>query len=140
MNYLLDTNMLIYLLKHRPATVAARVNQLAPDDTLGMSFVTWAELLKGAEQSTRRVEVMRQLGQLARQIPVRYLTSHALCEHYARHAVRLRAAGTPIGGNDLWIASHALADNSVLVTNNEREFSRIEGLAIENWATLPVAG
>lgn len=102
MNYMLDTNMLIYLLKHQPATVAERVSQLAASDTLCMSFVTWAELLKGAEQSQRRVEVTRQLG-------------------------------TPIGGNDLWIASHALAESCTLVTNNVREFSRIEGLIIENW-------
>lgn len=133
MNYMLDTNMLIYLLKHQPATVAERVSQLAASDTLCMSFVTWAELLKGAEQSQRRVEVTRQLGQLTRQIPVRYLTSHTLCEHYAHHAVRLRQLGTPIGGNDLWIASHALAESCTLVTNNVREFSRIEGLIIENW-------
>ena len=47
----------------------------------------------------------------------------------------LERAGTPIGNNDLWIAAHALAENLILVTNNEREFARIDGLHIENWAT-----
>ena len=69
---MLDTNTLIYLIKHRPASVAERVNRLAP--------------------------------------------------------------GTPIGGNDLWIACHALALSCVLVTNNLREFQRIDALALENWA------
>ena len=53
MKYMLDTNTLIYLIKNRPASVAERVNSLNEDDTLCMSFVTYAELLKGAERSTR---------------------------------------------------------------------------------------
>ena len=52
----------------------------------------------------------------------------------ARHATRLKTAGTPIGGNDLWIACHALAEKAILVTNNVREFERVEGLTVENWA------
>ena len=57
-----------------------------------------------------------------------------LCTHYAVQFTRLREAGTPIGANDLWIACHALADGCTLVTNNVREFERVQGLAIENWA------
>jgi tRNA(fMet)-specific endonuclease VapC len=55
--------------------------------------------------------------------------------HYAAQATRLRAAGTPIGGNDLWIASHALAESATLVTNDMGEFGRIHGLVLENWVT-----
>ena len=134
MIYMLDTNTLIYLIKHRPASVAERVDRLAPDDSLCMSFITYAELLKGAELSTRPEEVRRQLAALVRQVPVRYQADAALCAHYARHATRLKEAGTPIGGNDLWIACHALALSCVLVTNNLREFQRIDALALENWA------
>ncbi len=54
------------------------------------------------------------------------------CEHYAQQSNRLKEAGTPIGGNDLWIAAHALVDESVLVTNSLREFKRIKGLKLEN--------
>jgi len=131
---MLDTNILIYLIKNRPAAVVKRVNRLREADNLYMSFFTYAELLKGALRSTRQAEVQQQLGALIRQIPVLDQGSQSLCEHYASHSNRLKEAGTPIGGNDLWIACHALAEECVLVTNNLREFKRIKGLKLENWA------
>lgn len=131
---MLDTNILIYLIKNKPAAVAARVDALDDDASLCMSFFTFAELLKGAERSSRRMEVLRRLDNLAREIPVLYGANRALCEHYAVHFTRLKDTGTPIGANDLWIACHALAENATLVTNNTREFERIAGLAVENWA------
>lgn len=134
MNYMLDTNILIYLIKDRPPEVAEHVNRLGAEDSLCMSFVTYAELLVGAERSTRRAEVLRQLAALVRIVPVDYEASAALCAHYARHSTRLKRTGASIGANDLWIACHALAQDCVLVTNNEREFRRIDGLAVENWA------
>ena len=136
MDYLLDTNILIYLLKNRPPAVAERINALPAQDQIGMSFVTWAELLKGAERSDRPADVRRRLDTLAQAVPVRCGVTPALCAHYATHSARLRAAGTPIGGNDLWIASHALARGATLVTNNTREFARISGLLLANWATV----
>lgn len=133
MNYMLDTNILIYLIKKRPVSVVARMNSLAPSDGLCMSFVTYAELLKGAERSQRKPEVLQQLAALRRQIPVQFDADEALCAHHAQQSARLQAAGTPIGANDLWIACHALAQNCVLVTNNVREFQRVAGLTVENW-------
>lgn len=134
MIYLIDTDTLIYLIKNRPESVAAQVNALAPEDRLCMSFVTYAELLKGAEKSSRKVEVLRRLDALTRQVPVVFDTSPALCGHYAAQFTRLKEAGTPIGANDLWIACHALALDATLVTNNIREFERVTGLRLENWA------
>jgi tRNA(fMet)-specific endonuclease VapC len=131
---MLDTNTLIYFIKNKPPAVAARINALGEDDELCMSFVTYAELLKGAERSTRKAEVLRKLEALTRQIAVHYPAGPLVCRHYAEQATRLKAAGTPIGGNDLWIGSHALAEQATLVTNDTREFTRIEGLVIENWA------
>jgi tRNA(fMet)-specific endonuclease VapC len=131
--YLLDTNILIYLLKNNPPTVAAHINILAPDAQLRMSFFTYAELLKGAQRSSKRAEIMRKLVVLTRQIPVLYQSSASLCLHYAEQFNRLKSAGTPIGANDLWIASHALAEDAILVTNNTREFERVTGLTVENW-------
>jgi tRNA(fMet)-specific endonuclease VapC len=130
---MLDTNILIYLLKNKPPTVAERINSLDTESSLCMSFFTYAELLKGAERSTRKTQVLKQLYQLTRIIPVQYDTNPSLCQHYARQFTRLKTAGTPIGGNDLWIASHALSQNAILVTHNVREFERIEGLKIEDW-------
>ncbi len=131
---MLDTNILIYLIKNKPPTVANRINALGVDDSLCMSFVTFAELLLGAERSVRKARVIHDLNELVGIVPVVYELDRSVCEHYASQHAKLRAAGTPIGANDLWIACHALAMKCVLVTNNTREFERIEGLALENWA------
>lgn len=130
---MLDTITLIFLLKHQPPSVADKVNSLEADARLCMSFVTYAELLKGAEQSVRKSEVLRKITRLIQQIVVLHEASSEMCRHYAGQVVHQREAGTPIGNNDLWIASHALAESCVLVTNNVREFSRIDGLRVENW-------
>ena len=135
MIYLLDTNILIYLIKNQPPGVAQRIDALPESDALCMSFVTWAELLKGAERSTRKTEVLRRLNALAREVPVRYPTAPAICRHYAEQAIRLKEAGTPIGANDLWIACHALAEDATLVTHNTRELRRIAGLRVEDWVS-----
>lgn len=132
---MLDTNILIYWIKNKPASVAQRINSLDPSVELCMSFVTFAELRKGAHRSTRKALVLKQLDELARIVPVRYQTDLTLCDHYAVQFTQLREAGTPIGGNDLWIACHALADDCTLVTNNTREFARVKGLKLENWAS-----
>ena len=130
---MLDTNMLIDLLQHRPPAVAARLDALAVDDTVCVSFVTFAELLAGAEHSSRKPETVRRLEQVSRLIPVAYPSGSGICLHYAEQFMRQRTAGTPIGANDLWIGCHALAESATLVTNNEREFRRLAGLAVENW-------
>lgn len=131
---MLDTHILIYLMKNKPPLAAQRVNALGSDAELCMSFFTFAELLMGAERSTKKTDALRRLDALIRVVPVRYGVNRAICEHYAVQFTRLRAAGTPIGANDLWIASHALADDCTLVTNNTREFGRVAGLRLENWA------
>jgi tRNA(fMet)-specific endonuclease VapC len=133
---MLDTNILIYLIKKKPPAVADRVNALAGSDELSMSFFTFAELLMGAERSTRKEDTLRRLEALTRVVSVRYDVHRSVCEHYAVQFTRLRAVGTPIGANDLWIACHALADDCTLVTNNMREFERVAGLRLENWAVL----
>lgn len=68
--YLLDTNILIYLIKNRPPLVAERIDQLADSDSLARSFITWAELLPGAEGCQHRAATLQQLDALARQVPV----------------------------------------------------------------------
>lgn len=133
MIYVLDTNILIYLIKNQPPDIAQRVNALPEDARLCMSFVTWAELLKGAERSTRKPEVLRRLQALARQVAVLYPAGPAICAHYAEQFTRLKDAGTPIGANDLWIACHALAEGATLVTHNTSEFRRVGGLQVEDW-------
>jgi len=132
--YLLDTNILIYLIKNQPPQVAERIDALADDDTLAMSFITSAELLRGAEGSQRREATLQQLQVLVRQVPVLYPQGPSICEHYAIQATALKRRATPIGANDLWIACHALAIGATLVSHNVSEFSRVEGLKLVDWA------
>lgn len=134
MIFMLDTNILIYLIKNKPPSISTRINTLGTETELCMSFFTYAELLKGAERSTRKTQVLRQLNQLTLSIPVVYETSPKLCGHYAFQFTQLKNAGTPIGANDLWIGCHALSINATLVTHNLREFERIIGLRLEDWA------
>lgn len=133
MRFMLDTNIIIYLIKNKPESVGAKVDQLNPNDELVMSFVTYAELLKGAENSNQKAKVLANLERLTQQIPVAYSLDAKICQHYAVQFSRLKQSGTLIGANDMWIACHALAEKAVLVTHNVREFERIEGLIIEDW-------
>ena len=77
---------------------------------------------------------MERLNALTRLVPVAYPNSPAISEHYAAQATALKASGIPIGANDLWIACHALAEHATLVTNKLREFERVDGLSLDNWA------
>lgn len=134
MIYLLDTNILIYLIKNQPPDVAERIDALGDADGLAMSFITWAELLQGAAGSKRRERTLHQLNALSRQVPVLYPEGEAICRHYAEQATNLNSLGTPIGANDLWIACHCLALGATLVSHNLREFRRIAGLQLVDWA------
>ncbi|WP_038318439.1 type II toxin-antitoxin system VapC family toxin [Kingella kingae] len=133
MMYLLDTNILIYIQKNNPPTVREKINNLPNNAQLVMSFVTYAELLKGAYGSQNPEKARANLNALTRIISV--LPSHeAMPEHYANWANQLKKQGRLIGNNDLWIAAHALAVGAVLVTHNTKEFSRINNLQLEDWA------
>jgi tRNA(fMet)-specific endonuclease VapC len=131
---MLDTDTLIYFIRNKPPSVAARLNGLPAGDSICMSFVSWAELLKGAEGSKLKHEVLKRPSVLVQSIPVRYPAGPGICSHYAAQAARLKADGRLIGGNDLWIASHSLAEEATLVTSNVGEFRRIQGLQVEDWA------
>ena len=133
MRYMLDTNIIIYLLKNKPPSIADKINSLPADASLIMSFVTYAELLKGAENSQRKEQVLAQLEQLTTIIEVIYPDNSVICQHYAVQFLQLKSKGTPIGANDLWIACHALAEKAVLVTHNVREFERVFDLPVEDW-------
>lgn len=129
--YLLDTNICIYIAKHNPATVRERFEHLSAD-VLAMSVITLAELQHDAEKSQARSKALAALQQLQSVIQVEPLTE-AVGQHYGQIRSTLERKGQPMGNNDLWIAAHARAEGWVLVTNNEREFSRVEDLAVENW-------
>ena len=130
--FLLDTNICIYIRRQRPPAVLARFRQLKPGEAV-LSVITYGELVYGAEKSQFRKQARRQLAELAGLLPALALPSRA-GECYGSIRAALAARGDMIGNNDLWIAAHAKAAGLVLVTNNEGEFRRIDGLEIQNWA------
>ncbi len=135
LGYLLDTNICIYIARHHPSEVLERFRKLKPGD-VGMSSVTYGELCYGACKSRYRNEARSILQELAKVIPVLALGSEA-GERYGEIRAELERRGCVIGNNDLWIAAHALSLGLVLVTNNEREFIRVPGLKLQNWAQKP---
>ena len=129
--YLLDTNICIYIAKHNPPAVRARFERHATSE-LAMSIITLGELRHGAEKSQARDKALATINRLEASIRIAPVTE-SVGQHYGQIRAQLEAGGQPIGNNDLWIAAHARAEGWVLVTNNEREFRRVEGLQIENW-------
>jgi len=133
--YLLDTDICIYISKHRPAEVLHRFRKLRPGE-VAMSVVTHGELNYGAWKSSRSAEALAALAELSTLIPVLALEP-GVGEHYGQIRSHLESSGRLIGNNDLWIAAHARALGIVLVTNNEKEFPRVPGLVVENWVRPP---
>lgn len=130
--YLLDTDICIFVRRRHLPQVMARFARLLPGEAV-MSVITYGELLFGAEKHVNRASAMKTLEALASLIIVEPLTPDAAHEYGALCAL-LEKARNIIGNNDLWIAAHARAAGLTLVTNNEREFKRVPGLKVQNWA------
>ena len=132
MRFMLDTNICIYVIKKNPSGVAERLMALKPFD-VGISSVTLAELRYGVVKSgspKRNAEAL--VGFLA---PFEVAPFDDIAAvHYGEIRTHLEKAGLPIGAMDLMIASHARSLDAILVTNNLKEFKRVPGLTIENWA------
>jgi tRNA(fMet)-specific endonuclease VapC len=129
--FLLDTNICIHIRRRRPPEVLARFQRLKPGEAV-LSVITYGELVYGVERSQFREQAARQLSELIGLLPVMNLPPEA-GQLYGAIRAALEAKGETIGNNDLWIAAHAKAADLTLVTSNEREFRRIQGLKIQNW-------
>ena len=132
MKYMLDTNICVYIIKKRPERVLQRFMQQAPDN-LCISAITLAELEYGIENSSFPERNRLALAMFLSGIQVLPFDD-AAAEEYGKIRAKLKKAGTPVGANDMLIASHAKAHGLIIVTNNTREFDRIENLNVENWA------
>jgi tRNA(fMet)-specific endonuclease VapC len=130
--FLLDTNICIYIRRKKPEEVLRRFRTLKAGEAV-LSVITFGELVYGAEKSAQRAAVLELLRELARVLPVIGLPETA-AEAYGTMRAELERKGQMIGNNDLWIAAHAKAAGLTLVTNNEKEFRRVRGLKVENWA------
>ena len=128
--YMLDTNMVIYIQRGVP-NVVARLNELGSDRVV-LSALVAAELAYGVEKSDYKARNRKVLELFLSEVRVLPWTQDAIW-HFARQQHELRSTGQSIGELDLLIGGHALALDAVCVTNNMREFERIEGLKLENW-------
>lgn len=127
---LLDTNIWIALAKGEPGPIA-RLRKLDPAE-IAVCSVVRAELMFGARKSRRVEENLRGFRDLLAPFASLPFDDRA-AEHYGMVRASLEGAGTPIGANDLLIASIALAHDCLLVTRNSREFERVAGLRLEAW-------
>jgi tRNA(fMet)-specific endonuclease VapC len=130
--FLLDTNICIYIRRRQPSQVMARFQRLKAGEA-ALSVITLGELRFGAEKSPTPARAFRELEELASLMQVLPLPLDAATTYGIIRAA-LEVKGETIGGNDIWIAAHAKASDMILVTNNEREFKRVAGLKIQNWA------
>lgn len=134
MRYLLDTNIVIAAMKGN-AAVVGRLER-TPLANLILSPVVLGELEFGAEKSAHPERNRARLAELVERLPLAAIDAET-SRLYGRIRAELERHGTPSGANDIWIAAHALALDATLVTDNTREFSRVTGLAVENWLERP---
>lgn len=130
LRYLLDTNIVIYVLKRRPVEVLSTFNANA--SRMAISSITLAELLHGAEKSSRVSENLAAIEDFCSRLEVLPYGPKA-AQHYGVIRAALEKLGQPIGVNDMHIAAHARSEGLVLVTNNMGEFARVPAMEAENW-------
>lgn len=131
MQFLLDTNICIYIIKRKPQKVFERFQSLNPSD-VGISSITIAELEYGAYKSQRLEQNRAALNQFL--LPLEIVPfDEKSTQTYGNIRAELERKGIIIGAMDSLIASQAKALGLILVTNNVDEFSRIENLTIQNW-------
>lgn len=128
--YLLDTNIVIYVMKQRPP--AAREIFNTQHGYMAISTITLAELIHGCEKSLFPSRNLAAVEDFCSRLSILPYPSEAAW-HYGAIRATLERAGQPIGINDLHIAAHARSRGLTLVTNNLREFERVPGLLLENW-------
>ena len=127
---MLDTNIVIYVIKRRPLEVLDTFNQHAGQ--MCISSITLSELLHGVEKSAQPDHNLRQVESFVSRLDVLDYTSKASA-HYGDIRSNLEKKGKTIGVNDLHIAGHARSEGLVLVTNNLKEFGRVDALRLDNW-------
>lgn len=131
--YLLDTNIVIFTIKRKPVSLLPKFNQHT--NQLAISAITFAELIFGAEKSMNSAKNLATVNDFVSRLTVLPYDEQAAF-HYGDIRANLEKKGKPIGDNDLHMAAHARSKGLVVVTNNTREFERVEGLRIEDWTQL----
>ncbi len=132
MRYMLDTNICIYAIKHKPEKVFQQLQKHDPSE-ICISAITYAELVHGVEKSAAVERNRLALSLLLANIDILDFDVDA-ANDYGKIRAELEMKGTPIGPLDMMIAGHARSLGFTIVTNNVKEFSRVSHLKIENWA------
>lgn len=130
-SHLLDTNICIFLIRHRPPHALARFEEFEVGE-IGVSVITVSELRYSAEKSARPEQNTQALDQFLLPLEVLDFSAEATKE-YGRIRAGLEKLGTPIGPLDTLIAAHSASLGTTLVTNNTREFERVPNLKLEDW-------
>jgi tRNA(fMet)-specific endonuclease VapC len=128
--FLLDTNIVIYVLKRRPIEVLKVFNANA--SRMAISSITLSELIYGAEKSPNIAKNLEAIEDFISHLEVLPYDARA-SQHYGQIKATLEKKGKIIGENDIHIAAHAISQGLILVTNNLKEFKRVSNLALENW-------
>jgi len=134
--YMMDTDTCIYLKNRRPPEIAERFRILQRGEVV-MSMITYGELYNGAMKSRESEAALKNLQLLSERLPIQPM-SVEVAKNYGIIRSTLEKQGNKIGGNDLWIAAHALTLNLIIITNNTGEFERVPGLQVENWLETPL--
>lgn len=130
LKYMLDSNIAIYVIKRRPIAALEKFNQCASQ--MCVSSITVAELIHGAEKSQNSQQAFAVVEDFLSRLSILDY-DYAAAGHYGDIRANLERKGTPIGVNDLHIAGHARSAGLILVSNNLREFERVDGLRLANW-------
>jgi tRNA(fMet)-specific endonuclease VapC len=132
MRYMLDTNICSYILKNHPVAVKQKFEELGPGN-ICISSIVLAELYYGAARHPKGIVIRREIDDFASRLVI-IPWDEIAADHYGAIRAFLEKAGTPVGAMDMLIAAHARSCGAALVTNNLREFERIKGLKVLNWA------
>jgi tRNA(fMet)-specific endonuclease VapC len=132
LKYLLDTNIVIYVLKRRPKEVLDIFNANA--SRMAISSITLSELMYGAEKSLNTDKNLEAVEEFVSHLEVLPYDAKA-SQHYGQIKAAFEKKGQIIGENDIHIAAHAISHGLILVSNNVREFKRVPNLALENWVS-----
>ena len=130
LKYMLDTNIVIYVIKRRPVSILDTFNARAGQ--MCISSITLAELLYVVEKSTRPEHNLLQVEDFTSRLDVLDYGAKPAA-HYGQIRTELEKSGKVIGVNDLHIAAHARSEGFILITNNPGEFERVPGLRSDNW-------
>lgn len=132
--YMIDTDICSYIMKQTPASLLAKMEtQVEQGHDICISVITYAELRLGAERSQASEKYHRLIDEFSDRLDFIADWSTTEADRFASLQAKLFASGSPIGANDTMIAAHAMSIGAVLVTNNQRHYSRVEGLDFDNW-------